>query len=176
MTSNCSNNYGDFQFPEKLIPLTTINGLRERPLPVYGTGDNVRDWLHVADHARALWLILNRGVVGESYNVGGNNEMRNIDVVEMICDVLDEMAPRTAAASRRELITFVQDRPGHDRRYAIDAGKIERELGWKPRETFASGLRKTVAWYLENRPWWEAILQDTYDGGRLGLTSARNVG
>jgi dTDP-glucose 4,6-dehydratase len=176
VTSNCSNNYGEFQFPEKLIPLVTINGLLGKPLPVYGKGDNVRDWLHVDDHARALWKVLTEGRVGESYNVGGYNEVRNIEVVQMICDLLDELSPRGGAAPRRELITFVRDRPGHDMRYAIDAGKVTRELGWRPQETFASGLRKTVAWYLANRPWWEAIQNGTYDGGRLGVTPAKTAG
>ena len=170
VTSNCSNNYGPFQFPEKLIPLMTINGMLGRKLPVYGKGDNVRDWLHVEDHARALWTILTRGTPGETYNVGGHNEVRNIDVVHLICDILDEVAP--AATPRRDLITYVQDRPGHDQRYAIDASKIARELGWTPRETFETGMRKTVLWYIENQPWWQRIMDTVYTGTRLGLTPA----
>lgn len=169
VTSNCSNNYGAFQFPEKLIPLIIINGLLGKPLPVYGKGENVRDWLYVDDHATALWTILTRGRTGETYNVGGNSEMRNIDVVEKVCDVLDELAPPDGHRSRRELITFVEDRPGHDLRYAIDASKIARELDWRPAESFASGLAKTVAWYLEHREWWQRIIGTTYDGSRLGL-------
>jgi len=170
VTSNCSNNYGPFQFPEKLIPLMTINGLLGRKLPVYGKGDNVRDWLHVEDHARALWTILTRGTPGETYNVGGHNEVRNIDVVHVICDILDEVAP--AATPRRDLITYVQDRPGHDQRYAIDASKIASELGWTPRETFETGMRKTVLWYVENQPWWQRIMDTVYTGTRLGLKPA----
>ena len=169
VTSNCSNNYGPYQFPEKFIPLMLINGLRGDPLPVYSKGENVRDWLHVDDHVRALWVILTRGLLGETYNVGGHNEMRNIDVVELICDTLDELAPRNEAVPRRQLITFVEDRPGHDLRYAIDAGKIQRELGWQPQETFATGLRKTAIWYLQNTAWQEQIRARSYDGSRLGL-------
>ncbi len=169
VTSNCSNNYGAFQFPEKLIPLMTINGLLGKPMPLYGKGENVRDWLHVEDHARALWTVLTEGAVGETYNIGGNSEIRNIEVVEMICDLLDELAPRDDDASRRSLIAFVEDRPGHDLRYAIDSSKVARDLGWKPKETFRSGLRKTVSWYLAQRPWWEAIREGSYHGGRLGL-------
>ena len=166
--SNCSNNYGPYQFPEKLIPLITINALLGEPLPVYGKGENVRDWLYVEDHARALWTILTAGRVGETYNVGGNSEMRNIEVVQTICDTLDDIAPLDNGGSRRDLITFVEDRPGHDLRYAIDATKLTRDLDWAPQETFASGLRKTVDWYLENRGWWERIRAGRYDGGRLG--------
>ena len=169
VTSNCSNNYGPYQFPEKLIPLMIINALEGAPLPVYGGGENVRDWLYVDDHARALWTILTEGVPGETYNVGGDSEMRNLDVVGMICDLVDELAPRPGAASRRELIAFVADRPGHDLRYAIDATKIRADLGWTPSETFASGLRRTVAWYLENQDWWDGIRGGSYDGSRLGL-------
>ena len=168
VASNCSNNYGPYHFPEKLIPLVILNALEGKPLPVYGTGANVRDWLYVEDHARALVEIATRGVIGESYNVGGWNERRNIDVVEAICDLVDEMAPSTTAGARRRLITFVTDRPGHDGRYAIDAGKIKRELGWEPRETFESGLRKTVRWYLNNRAWWGRIRSGVYRGERLG--------
>ena len=169
VTSNCSNNYGPYQFPEKLIPLMIINALEGAPLPVYGGGENVRDWLYVEDHARALWTILTEGVPGETYNVGGDSEMRNLDVVGMICDLVDELAPRPGAASRRELIAFVADRPGHDLRYAIDATKIRADLGWTPSETFASGLRRTVVWYLENQDWWGGIRGGSYDGSRLGL-------
>jgi dTDP-glucose 4,6-dehydratase len=171
VTSNCSNNYGPYQFPEKLIPLIAINALLGKPLPVYGKGENVRDWLHVDDHANALWTILTRGRIGETYNVGGNNEVRNLEVVEGICDLLDELEPRNDGP-RRDLITFVTDRPGHDQRYAIDAGKIRKELDWSPRESFSSGLRKTVRWYLDHREWWQAIRGD-YDGARLGLGGRR---
>ncbi len=167
--TNCSNNYGPYQFPEKLIPLMIINALEGRALPVYGRGANVRDWLYVEDHARALWTILSEGRVGATYNVGGDSEQRNIEVVGMICDLVDELAPRPGAPPRRELITFVEDRPGHDLRYAIDAARIRAELGWRPRESFATGLRKTVSWYLEHRPWWERIRGSSYDGSRLGL-------
>jgi dTDP-glucose 4,6-dehydratase len=168
VVSNCSNNYGPFQFPEKLIPLMIVNALQRRPLPVYGRGLNVRDWLYVEDHARALATILTRGAIGETYNVGGNEERRNIDVVEEICDLVDELAPELGYGTRRDLITFVDDRPGHDQRYAMDTSKLTRDLGWVPRETFGTGLRKTVEWYLANRPWWEALRQ-RYDGARLGL-------
>lgn len=168
--TNCSNNYGPYHFPEKLIPLMILKGLKGEPLPVYGKGDNVRDWLYVEDHARALRLVLDKGVIGESYNVGGYNERTNLDVVHTLCALLDELAPADAPHDR--LITFVADRPGHDKRYAIDASKITRELGWKPEETFETGLRKTVAWYLENRSWWEAILNGSYRGERLGLDAA----
>lgn len=173
VTTNCSNNYGPFQFPEKLIPLMVINGLLHRPLPVYGQGTNVRDWLYVEDHARALWTVLQRGRLGETYNVGGNNEKRNIDVVHTICDVLDQLTPSPRGIRRRELINFVQDRPGHDLRYAIDASKLKDELGWEPQEDSESGFRKTVAWYVENRGWWEDILNTTYAGDRLGLKAAK---
>ncbi len=167
ITTNCSNNYGPYHFPEKLIPLTILNALEGKPLPVYGRGENVRDWLFVDDHAEALILVLRRGAVGETYNVGGCSERRNIDVVTTICDILDEIAPR-AAGSHRELITFVTDRPGHDLRYAIDCSKIERELGWRAQETFESGLRKTVRWYIDNPAWWGAIRSGKYRGERLG--------
>ncbi|MFC5355639.1 dTDP-glucose 4,6-dehydratase [Azospirillum himalayense] len=168
VVTNCSNNYGPYHFPEKLIPLMILKGLEGKPLPVYGTGENVRDWLFVEDHARALWTVATRGRTGETYNIGGEAERRNIDVVGQICDLLDEMVP--SAAPRRGLIAHVADRPGHDARYAMDITKIGRELGWRPRETFESGLRKTVAWYLENRPWWEDIRNGRYAGERLGLT------
>ncbi|RUQ68839.1 dTDP-glucose 4,6-dehydratase [Azospirillum doebereinerae] len=172
--TNCSNNYGPYHFPEKLIPLVILKGLAGQPLPVYGAGDNVRDWLYVEDHARALRLVVEKGRVGESYNIGGHNERTNLEVVRGICALLDEMAP--AGAPHDRLITFVADRPGHDKRYAIDADKIERELGWRPQETFETGLRKTVAWYLANRPWWEAVQNGSYSGERLGLESAAKTG
>ena len=169
--TNCSNNYGPFHFPEKLIPLIIINALGGKPLPVYGEGRQIRDWLFVEDHARALVQVATEGVVGETYNIGGYNEKTNIEVVQAVCSLLDELAPSTMEGIHRyeQLITYVADRPGHDVRYAIDASKIERELGWKPRETFESGLRKTVEWYLANEPWWRAILEGTYQGERLGL-------
>lgn len=169
VVTNCSNNYGPYQFPEKLIPLCIVNALAGKPLPVYGKGDQVRDWLFVEDHARALYLVCERGRCGETYNIGGCNERRNLDVVRALCELLDELAPRAGAAGRCELITFVQDRPGHDRRYAMDAGKIKRELGWRPEETFESGLRKTVKWYLENADWWRRVQDGTYRGERRGL-------
>jgi dTDP-glucose 4,6-dehydratase len=168
IVSNCSNNYGPFHFPEKLIPLTIINALEGSPLPVYGRGDNVRDWLFVEDHARALELIVERGRPGETYNVGGGNERTNLEVVQAICDILDDLAPRADGGSRRDLISFVADRPGHDARYAIDAEKLKGELGWRATETFDSGLRRTIQWYLENEPWWRPLRQ-RYGGDRLGL-------
>jgi len=155
--TNCSNNYGPYQFPEKLIPLTVLNALEGKPLPVYGKGENVRDWLYVDDHADALIRVVERGAVGETYIIGGWNERRNIDVVTAICALVDELAPDPAIGLRERLITSVADRPGHDWRYAVDASKIQRDLGWTPAETFESGLRKTVTWYLENRPWWERV-------------------
>lgn len=161
LTSNCSNNYGPYQFPEKLIPLMILNALDRKPLPVYGDGQNVRDWLYVGDHCAAIREVLARGRAGEVYNIGGKNEMRNIDVVRSICAILDEMQPK-AKGSYAEQITFVKDRPGHDRRYAIDPRKIERELGWQPAETFASGIRKTVRWYLDNRTWTDRVRDGRY--------------
>lgn len=166
--SNCSNNYGPYHFPEKLIPLVILNALEGRPLPVYGKGENVRDWLYVEDHARALELVLTKGVVGESYNVGGRAERTNLAVVEAICDFLDERLPMQSGV-RRDLITFIADRPGHDRRYAIDPSKIERELGWRANESFDSGLARTVDWFLDNRWWWGPIRDGSYSGERLGL-------
>lgn len=166
--SNCSNNYGPYHFPEKLIPLVILNALEGKPLPVYGTGENVRDWLYVDDHARALELVLTRGAIGESYNVGGRNERTNLQVVQAICDALDARVPLEGGSPRRRLIDFVSDRPGHDRRYAIDASKIERELGWTAQECFETGLARTVDWYLENRWWWEPIRSGAYAGERLG--------
>ena len=172
LLTNCSNNYGPYHFPEKLIPLVILNALDGKPLPVYGNGQQVRDWLYVEDHARALLKVVSEGRVGETYNIGGHNEQKNLHVVESICALLDELAPRQAdrqqAGSYKELITFVQDRPGHDQRYAIDAGKIERELGWKPEETFASGLRKTVSWYLANLDWCRRVQDGSYQRERLG--------
>lgn len=167
VTTNCSNNYGPYQFPEKLIPLMILNGLEEKPLPVYGAGANIRDWLHVEDHADALWLVLMRGTPGQVYNIGGDAERRNIDVVHLICDLLDETAP--GGKPRRELIAFVTDRPGHDARYAMDISRIAAELDWRPSHSFESGLRQTLDWYLANRSWWEAIRSGQYRGDRLGL-------
>jgi dTDP-glucose 4,6-dehydratase len=169
LLSNCSNNYGPYHFPEKLIPLTIINALKGLPLPVYGRGDNVRDWLHVEDHARALDTIVSHGRPGERYNVGGRNERTNLQVVEAICDLVDELSPQ-AGVQRRDLITFVTDRPGHDQRYAIDASKLESELNWRAQYDFERGLRHTVAWYLANEDWW-GPLRERYDGARLGLVS-----
>ena len=166
--SNCSNNYGPYHFPEKLIPLVILNALEGRPLPVYGKGENVRDWLFVDDHARALELILTKGRVGESYNVGGRAERTNLDVVETICDVLDRKRPLPGGKRRRDLITFVTDRPGHDRRYAIDPSKIENELGWRAEESFETGIEKTIDWYLANEWWWAPIRAGKYAGDRLG--------
>ncbi len=169
VVSNCSNNYGPYHFPEKLIPLTILNALEGRPLPVYGKGQNVRDWLYVEDHARALELIAGRGRPGETYNVGGRNERTNIAVVRRICEVLDRLMP--CERPHAELISFVTDRPGHDARYAIDATKLETELGWRAHDTFESGIEKTVRWYLDNEDWWRP-LRDRYDGARLGLDDA----
>ncbi len=170
LVTNCSNNYGPYQFPEKLVPLTILNAIAGKPLPVYGRGENVRDWLYVDDHAAALVAALDRGRVGETYAVGGHNERRNLDVVHAICDAVDDLVP--AAAPRRELVRFVADRPGHDLRYAIDASKIERELGWRPCETLESGLHKTVRWYLENEWWWARVQSGGYRGERLGLSGS----
>jgi dTDP-glucose 4,6-dehydratase len=167
LVTNCSNNYGPYHFPEKLIPHMIIKGLADESLPVYGDGQNIRDWLYVEDHARALALVLERGVVGETYNVGGRNERTNLHVVESVCELLDELAPSTRG-SRRRLISFVADRPGHDRRYAIDASKIERELGWRAQESFESGLAKTVRWFCDNRAWWQDILDRGYRRERIG--------
>ncbi|WP_406872909.1 dTDP-glucose 4,6-dehydratase [Aminobacter sp. P9b] len=167
--SNCSNNYGPYHFPEKLIPLVIANALDERPLPVYGKGANVRDWLFVEDHARALEAVLTKGKVGESYNIGGRAERTNLEVVETICSQLDACRPRAGGRSHLDLIAYVADRPGHDRRYAIDPTKSERELGWAPKETFESGLEKTVDWYLANGWWWRPIRSQQFDGSRLGV-------
>src|SRR3712207_6520457 len=169
VTTNCSNNYGPYQFPEKLVPLMILNAVAGKALPVYGRGENVRDWLYVDDHADALIRAFERGVPGETYNVGGNSERRNIDVVRAICTLVDELAPDARVGARASLVRFVADRPGHDARYAIDASKIERELGWRPRETFESGLRKTVEWYLANQAWCQRVQSGAYRGERLGL-------
>jgi dTDP-glucose 4,6-dehydratase len=160
--SNCSNNYGPYQFPEKLIPLMILNALEGKPLPVYGDGRNVRDWLYVRDHCCAIWAIMKQGKRGETYNIGGNSEMENITVVDMICDILDANIGRLNNRSRRELISYVKDRPGHDRRYAIDSSKLKRSLGWSPEESFESGLRKTIAWYLDNRAWVDRVKTGEY--------------
>ena len=171
--TNCSNNYGPYHFPEKLIPLIILNALEGKPLPVYGDGKQIRDWLYVEDHARALAVVVSRGRVGETYNIGGHNEKQNIEVVKAICELLDELAPSNIAGllSYEELITYVTDRPGHDLRYAIDASKIESELGWTPDETFETGLRNTVKWYLTNDSWWRAVRDGTYRGDRLGVVT-----
>jgi dTDP-glucose 4,6-dehydratase len=167
IVSNCSNNYGPYQFPEKLIPLMVLNALEKAPLPVYGTGSNIRDWLYVDDHARALGLILKSGLPGETYNVGGRNERRNIDVVQQICSCMDETLGSNPRHDR--LITFVADRPGHDQRYAIDASKLENDLGWRAQETFETGIKKTVRWYLERSDWWKPLRETVYRGERLGF-------
>ena len=170
IVTNCSNNYGPYHFPEKLIPLMILNALDGKPLPVYGNGMQIRDWLFVEDHARALYKIVTEGEVGETYNIGGHNEKRNIDVVHTLCDLLEELVPEKpqGIANYRDLITYVKDRPGHDVRYAIDARKIADELGWEPEETFTSGMRKTVKWYLENEAWWQRVLSGDYQLDRLG--------
>jgi len=160
LVTNCSNNYGPYHFPEKLIPLVILNALEGKPLPIYGKGDQIRDWLYVEDHARALYTVVNQGEPGETYNIGGHNEKQNLDVVHTICDLLDEIVPKEG--SYRDQITYVSDRPGHDRRYAIDADKISRELGWKPQETFESGIRKTVRWYLDNQQWVDNVKSGSY--------------
>ena len=170
--SNCSNNYGPYHFPEKLIPLTILKALHGEPIPVYGKGENVRDWLYVEDHARALHAVLTGGKPGESYNIGGDGERTNLDIVTAICALLDELAPASPHRPHAALITFVADRPGHDLRYAMDSGKLQRELGWAPRESVESGLRKTVQWYLDNRWWWEPIWRQHYRGERLGALPA----
>lgn len=168
LITNCSNNYGPYQFPEKLIPLMIIKGLSEQELPVYGDGKNIRDWLYVGDHVAALALVLKNGVVGRTYNIGGNEEHTNLDIVHRVCDLLDQKTPPKSVQKRTDLIRFVADRPGHDRRYAIDSSRLQKELGWAPQENFSSGLEKTVLWYLENETWWRGILGTTYSGERLG--------
>lgn len=171
IVTNCSNNYGPYHFPEKLIPLVIINALKGKPLPIYGQGTQIRDWLYVEDHARALVKVVSEGEVGQTYNIGGHNEKRNIDVVITICRLLDELAPDHPKGVKKyeDLIKFVDDRPGHDERYAIDASKIEQQLGWAPNETFETGIRKTIEWYLSNKKWWSNILDGSYNSERLGL-------
>ncbi|WP_174521844.1 dTDP-glucose 4,6-dehydratase [Obesumbacterium proteus] len=171
IVTNCSNNYGPYHFPEKLIPLIILNALAGKPLPVYGSGAQIRDWLYVEDHARALYLVVTEGAIGETYNIGGHNERKNIDVVKTVCALLEELVPNKPEGVEHyaDLITYVTDRPGHDMRYAIDAAKIERELGWRPQETFESGIRKTVQWYLANESWWKRVQDGSYAGERLGL-------
>jgi dTDP-glucose 4,6-dehydratase len=171
VTTNCSNNYGPYQFPEKLIPLMILNALEGKPLPVYGNGQQIRDWLYVEDHARALVKVFLEGKLGETYNVGGHNQKKNIEIVHLICELLEELSPNkpNGIEQYRDLITFVADRPGHDVRYAIDASKIKRELGWSPIETFETGIRKTVQWYLDNEVWWKRVRDGSYRGERLGV-------
>lgn len=171
VVTNCSNNYGPYHFPEKLIPLVILKAISDQPLPIYGDGSNIRDWLHVEDHARALRLVVSMGIPGETYCVGGNAERTNLQVVHAICDELDSIRPRVDGKSYRDQITFVTDRPGHDFRYAIDAGKIRTELGWTPQETFETGIAATVRWYLDNEDWWRAIQDGSYRGERLGLSN-----
>jgi dTDP-glucose 4,6-dehydratase len=168
LTTNCSNNYGPYQFPEKLIPLVTLNALEGKKLPIYGDGQQVRDWLYVVDHCEAILLVLQKGLVGETYNVGGLNEKPNLELVHKLCALLDRLAPRADGKPYAEQITFVPDRPGHDRRYAINCAKIQRELGWSPRETFETGFEKTVAWYLDNKRWANSITSKDYARERLG--------
>ncbi len=172
LTTNCSNNYGPYQYPEKLIPLMILNALAGKPLPIYGTGNNVRDWLFVEDHCRAIWHVVNHGTPGQMYNVGGNSEKTNLEVVDTLCALLDELVPDSAHKPHAELKTFVADRPGHDWRYAIDASKIRDQLGWQPQESFESGMRRTVQWYLDNRDWCDRVKDGTYEGQRLGLKTA----
>jgi len=172
--TNCSNNYGPYQFPEKLIPHIIICALQGKPLPIYGKGDNVRDWLHVEDHAKALWKVASEGVPGETYNIGGHNEKTNLEVVHAICAAMDKLLPESEFKPHSDLITYVDDRPGHDQRYAIDATRIEQDLGWVPGETFDTGLQKTVEWYLNNRDWWQAIIDGSYQHQRLGLNTHAN--
>lgn len=171
LVTNCSNNYGPYHFPEKLIPLMILNALAAKPLPVYGDGSQIRDWLYVEDHARALYKVVTEGISGQTYNIGGHNERRNIEVVQTICDILEELVPDRPQGVEKysDLITYVADRPGHDVRYAIDASKIQRELGWVPDESFESGIRKTVQWYLDNKEWWQRVLDGSYQGERLGV-------
>ena len=171
LTTNCSNNYGPYQYPEKLIPLMILNALNGKPLPIYGNGQNIRDWLFVEDHCRAIWQVVNHGKPGEMYNIGGNSEKTNLNVVNALCSLLDELLPDSPHKPHANLKTFVTDRPGHDWRYAIDASKIRNQLGWQPQETFESGMRRTVEWYLEHRDWCESVKAGTYEGQRLGLHS-----
>lgn len=174
LITNCSNNYGPYHFPEKLIPLVILNALEEKPLPVYGKGEQIRDWLYVEDHARALYQVLTQGKVGETYNIGGYNEKQNIEVVTKICQILDQLSPRKNGQLYQDLITFVEDRPGHDKRYAINASKISKELGWKPQETFETGIYKTIEWYLEHLEWCQRIQDSSYHRERLGLSQHVN--
>ena len=169
LITNCSNNYGPYQFPEKLIPLMIINAMNNKSLPIYGKGNNVRDWLYVLDHCDAIYTVLEKGEIGQTYNVGGNNEIKNIDVVETICNILDKLIPKENSESYKKLINFVEDRPGHDFRYAIDANKINLKLGWFPKESFESGIEKTIHWYINNVDWWNSILNNTYRQERLGV-------
>ena len=169
LITNCSNNYGPYQFPEKLIPLMIINAINDKPLPVYGKGENVRDWLYVIDHCDAILTVLNQGEIGETYNVGGDNEIKNINVVKTICKILDEIQPKKNKQSHLDLISYVKDRPGHDFRYAIDATKLKKKLAWSPKESFETGIRKTIHWYLHNEKWWHKIQQDNYSQERLGV-------
>ncbi len=171
LITNCSNNYGAYQFPEKLIPLIILNCLASKPLPVYGKGLNVRDWLYVKDHCEAIKLVIDKGKVGETYNIGGHNEIKNIEIVKLICRILDELIPAENNQPYESLITYVTDRPGHDLRYAIDAAKIQNELGWTPKETFETGIRKTIKWYLDNKEWWQKIQEKNYQQQRLGLNT-----
>ena len=174
IVTNCSNNYGPYQFPEKLVPVVILNALRGEPIPVYGAGDNIRDWLYVEDHAEALYAVVSKGRPGETYNIGGNNELQNIELVRMICKILDELKQRPDGKSYTNQIAFVADRPGHDLRYAIDATKIKTEINWQPKQDYQSGFRKTVKWYLDNEAWWEEILAGTYQLERLGGKSANS--
>ncbi len=171
LVTNCSNNYGPYQFPEKLIPVVILKCFRREPIPVYGKGENIRDWLYVEDHCKALHAVISRGRIGQTYNIGGNNEKRNIDLVHLLCTLMDELVPQASSlqSPASSLITFVTDRPGHDMRYAIDASKIDKELGWKPEQDHESGFRKTVQWYLDNRDWWQAILNGDYRIPRRGV-------
>lgn len=169
LITNCSNNYGPYQFPEKLIPLMIINAINGNPLPVYGAGKNIRDWLYVLDHCEAIFTVLNKGKVGQTYNIGGGNEIKNLEVVEMICHFLDKLLPQKKSKSYENLINFVEDRPGHDFRYAIDSTKINLKLGWYPKESFESGLEKTIKWYIKNKTWWSSIFQDKINHKRLGI-------
>ncbi len=171
LTTNCSNNYGPYQFPEKLVPLIIRNALAGKPLPIYGDGQQIRDWLYVEDHCHAIRTVLDKGTLGEVYAIGGNNEKANLEIVHTLCELLDEMAPQASRESYKTLIAFVNDRPGHDRRYAIDSGKIQRQLGWTPKETFDTGLRKTIRWYLDHQTWVDRVMSGAYRGERLGLGS-----
>ena len=169
LITNCSNNYGPYQFPEKLIPLMVLNCLNEKALPVYGKGDNIRDWIYVEDHCYGIYEVLTKGAIGSTYNIGGNNELSNIDIVKIICQKMDQLSPRTGRKKYEDLIKFVEDRPGHDFRYAIDTSKINRELNWSPKESFISGIEKTIRWYLDNKNWWQSVNNNSYQQERLGV-------